>query len=462
MWTYIHKDHLSGYLEKYPMLTEFIDFISLLSMKDSIFLPRLFYKNFPHNNLVMYPGKKQINPQPINITFTGTLREKQVKAVTSLYKTINDPKFLGGIGKMPPGFGKTVISVFIASQLGLKTCVIIDNSQLIKQWIESFTMFSNLTLDDIGLIKQDIMTVEKPVVIASAQSLMSKMKKDFTKIFETIDIARFGLVIFDEVHCTSSSEMFAKTSVLFRTKNILGLSATPFQFGIAEILMKNTIGEVIYETNEYELTPKYYFIYYNSGLAKEPSGWKRKSDQADVTIADRMSRLRDYIKSKSYYNSVIHKSIVYLNLITTYTTNLLKKDHRIIIMCATKIQVQIISKSLTDSGIEHRRFYGEETIIDKDNDKVLVVTYSFCNKGFDMKTLSALILACPLSGKKGIIQVVGRILRTFEGKNEPLVLDLIDLDFPLMFMPEVKRKKNTISEEFNNCQILEYNATGSK
>ena len=77
--------------------------------------------------------------------------------------------------------------------------------------------------------------------------------------------------------------------MLFRTKNILGLSATPFQTGSAEILMKNTIGEVIYETNEYDLKPRYYMVYYDSDLGQRDGG----------KYSRRLLRVNDYIKRKA-------------------------------------------------------------------------------------------------------------------------------------------------------------------
>jgi len=78
------------------------------------------------------------------------------------------------------------------------------------------------------------------------------------KNFGLIDSAKIGLVIYDEVHNTSSSSKFAKASLLFRTKNFLGFIGDTIQSGIAEILMKNTIGEIIYETKHYELKPNIY------------------------------------------------------------------------------------------------------------------------------------------------------------------------------------------------------------
>jgi len=401
--------------------------------------------NFPSNRLMRYDGKKIVAPGKTNFKFTGVLRTNQVPIVETIFKHLSMNNHVNGIIRARPGIGKTVVAIYVAAQMGVKTCVIVDNTSLLEQWIKAIFDFTTLTENDIGIVKQKLTVTNKPVTIAMCQSLLSKIKGNIQSAFEFIDESQFGLVFYDEVHSTSSSEKFAKVSLLFRTKNILGLSATPFQTGSAEILMKNTIGEVIYETNEYDLKPRYYMVYYDSDLGQRDGG----------KYSRRLLRVNDYIKRKALYNKLIVESEVYLNLIGNYTKNLLKNEHRTIIICFTKKQVTSISERLTQFGVVNRRYYGEEQEIDKENDKVLVVTYSFCGKGFDMKSLSALIYATPLAGKKSLIQTCGRILRDYEGKRQPVVIDLVDMSFPFMSLKEVKKKTKIISDEFQ-IPIIEH------
>ena len=292
------------------------------------------------------------------------------------------------------------------------------------------------------IIKQKLNVTNKPVTVAMCQSLLSKLKGNIKSTFEFVDESRFGLVFYDEVHSTSASENYAKASLLFRTMNIIGLSATPFQTGAQEILMKNTIGELIYETTEYEVTPRYFMVYYDSGLGNpETTPGKKK-------YFNMLMRINDFIRRKAMYNKIIVNSEIYLNMIATYTRNLLSNDHRIIIICFTKNQVKTISERLDQYGVANRRYYGEERELDKKNDKVLVVSYSFCGKGFDFAELSALIFATPLAGKKAIIQTTGRILREADGKKQPIVVDPVDMAFPFMSLKDVKIKSKVIQDEF--------------
>jgi len=337
---------------------------------------------------------------------------------------------------------KTVVSTYIAAKLGLKTCVIIDNENLMRQWVEAFIKFTDLKPEEIGLIKGKHFVVDRPVVIATVQTLLSKIKTDMHKNFQLMDAARFGLVFYDEVHNTSSSSKYAKASLLFRTRNFLGLSATPFQSGIAEILMKNTIGEVIYETKHYDLKPIYILNYYDSKLSGKYSYV--------------LGRMPDYIKRKAFYNSIITKSSEYLKIILRLVKQRLSEGHTVLILVFTKAQIKLISDGLEADHIDHRRFYGDEKdALDKATVKVVIATYSYAGKGFDFEQLSSLILGTNLAGKKSLIQVIGRILRAAtEGKIKmtPVVDDLIDIGFPSLFLPDVKNKKAVITNEFG-CEI---------
>jgi len=71
---------------------------------------------------------------------------------------------------------KTVISTFIAAKLGLKTCIVIDNENLLQQWVQAFLTFTDLKPEEIGLIKGKHFVIDKPVIIATVQTLLSKIK----------------------------------------------------------------------------------------------------------------------------------------------------------------------------------------------------------------------------------------------------------------------------------------------
>lgn len=439
MWTCIPNNEIDSFFKEYDSLQDIAHDIFLYSANGLVFVPRLFYKNYPKHTKVLEYSEN--NFQKVKFKFTKELRENQIPIVETLLKMFYKNKQINGIIKLPPGIGKTVMAIYLASKLELKTLIIVDNDNLLKQWIKAFIEFTDLQPKDIGIIKQKFMITTTPVSISLVQTLVSQIKRNMKKIFKTIDSAGYGLIIYDEVHSTSSAPKFAKASLLFRTKNILGLSATPFQTGAAEILMKNTIGDIIYETKSYELKPTYIINYYNSNLSN--------------IYSTKLLKINDYIKKKAFYNSILVKSETYFKVIIDLVKKRLNEGHVILILCLTKEQVRQISNKLTEEGIENKKFYGDEKKdFDKSSTKVLIVTYAYAGKGFDFEQLSCLILATNLSGKKSLIQVIGRILRKHSSKLPPIVDDLIDLDFPTFLLPEVRFKKSIIVSEFK-CNIIE-------
>lgn len=436
MWSVIYKKDLEKVTQQYEILSENLERILLLETSDAYVVPRYLTNFYPSEYIQFYYGKNDRNFPKTKIKFVKTLKEKQVPIVESVIKKYQKQSYVNGIIKAQPGIGKTVMSIYLAAKLGFKTCIVIDSDVLLKQWIREIYKFSNLTENDIGIIKGNMMTVDRPICIAMVQTLVSKIKKNFSKIYKEIDAGDFGLVVYDEVHSTSASEKFSKSSILFRTKNILGLSATPFHNHIQEVVMKSVVGDIIYETKDYDSIPKYDLVYYHSNIPQK-------------TLNGALYRIKDYIRLKSFYNSLLTTN-EYLETIRILTDELLADGHIILIMVVTVKQVTMISEYLEKHGIPNRRYYGNEREeLEYGVHKVIIGTRSFCGKGFDHDEFTSLILGSTLAGKKSLIQVVGRILRKSHN-NPPVVKDLIDLSFPQLFMNEVKIKKSIISGEFNS------------
>jgi superfamily II DNA or RNA helicase len=367
LWTYVKKDEVENFLDNHTDLREFFNDLILHETPDAYFLPRLFSKNYPSKHLNVFEGKQDSYvPENININFKGELREKQHLLVNKVLDIYNKNGYINGIAKSYPGSGKTVMSVYLAAKLKVKTLIIVDKQELMKQWIKAFLEFSDLTIDDIGIIQQKHFGVDRPVIIAMGQTLQSHLKKGIKEAFASLDKSKIGLVIYDEVHTTSSAPVFSRISLLFRTRNILGLSATPFHTGLSEVLMKNTIGDVVYETKNYDLKPEYKLLFYKSNL-----------DQKKIYL---MSKMTDFIQRKSIYNKFIVDSPNYINLILDQTKKMRDLGHRIIIICFTKAQIMKLSETFDNHGLEHKRFFGDEHDIDH-TENILIATYSFAGKG---------------------------------------------------------------------------------
>lgn len=442
MWSTINKIDFGKFLELYPTLIYFQEEIALYSNETSIFLPRYFYKTFKTEQYITFVEDSKWKPQTFDwVVFNGKLYDNQIKLIEPILDRINSNSKVGVI-KARPGAGKTVVGIYLAVKTQKRTLIIIDNSNLLQQWKESILQFTNLKEENIGHIQGNIFNVtnKTPIVICMVQTLVSKIKRNIKQIYLKIRDAGFDLVLFDECHKSSTGPKYATAALLLNTKNIIGLSATPFVQSLHKLMLENTIGKTIVEDKKYDLIPKIFFVKYDSELTK--------------SYGSRIIYSNDFIRQRAMFNKAIVKSDTYFQVIFELTKTLVADGHRVIIMAFTKNQVQQISNCLTTNNIQNRQFYSQEREIDKEHDIVLVATYSFASHGFDFIPLSALILATPLSGKKSLIQCAGRILRSNKNKKSPVVYDMIENGFSGLFLRDIPTKKKIFKEEFN-CETEE-------
>jgi len=82
-----------------------------------------------------------------------------------------------------------------------------------------------------------------------------------------------------------------------------------------------------------------------------------------------------------------------------------------------------------------------DAIADRDpNDGIiLVATGSYLGEGFDWPELDTLFLAFPLAFKGRVVQYVGRLLRTHEGKHRVELHDYVDSRIPVLDRMHTKR-----------------------
>lgn len=445
-WTYIKREHYEDYLNQYNILKQYKEDIILKDFGEVLFLPKLFLYNYKSQYLVKYLGQRVIQPQIIDgIEFNGNLRQEQINAFNAIVESYKRSNRINGIIKLATGTGKTVLGIYLSAITKLKTIIIVDNEDLMNEWEETIYSFTNLTKQNVGIIKGNkIDIINKSIVLASSQTLVSKLKNDFENFFLLFDSAGFALAIFDECHTTSATINSSKINVLLRTDNILGLSATPYHKDLPEILMKNTVGEVIYDMKNKEIIPSFNIVYYQSEITKNKKAFV-------------ISKLPDLIQQRSLYNKLITKCEKWSNTTVKLVKHCLNKNHDVIIVCLTKEQVIEISNKLSSNMITHRRYYGDEREIDKINDNCIVVTYKFCGKGFNMPKLTAAIITTPISGKKSTPQLIGRVLRPQDEEREREIFDLYDLSLPYFMAPEFNRKKYIVKNEYPGLEINEIN-----
>ena len=170
----------------------------------------------------------------------------------------------------------------------------------------------------LHLMRGEIFDIDgKKIIIGMVQTFCSRVQRDDVNDFY-IKIRDLGInfVLYDECHHSTSGPKYALSSLMINTKNIVGLSATPYHVGLQNFLMTGTVGQVISDTNSYEIKPTVNILKFHSRM-----------DKKAISSVYRMS---DMLKQRAKYNSLITDSATYRQLIVNLNTNLLQKGHRVI------------------------------------------------------------------------------------------------------------------------------------
>ena len=82
--------------------------------------------------------------------------------------------------------------------------------------------------------------------------------------------------------------------------------------------------------------------------------------------------------------------------------------------------------------------------------KYLFATYSLCKEGLDIPRLERLYMASPVKDYTVVVQSIGRIARTFEGKAKPICYDFVD---DIAYLVKSYKKRCTTYRK-NGCYFV--------
>lgn len=372
-----------------------------------------------------------------NMIFQGTLREQQKEPVNNFIAAAEDPLKRGGIISVPCGFGKTIMSVYIACHFKKKTLFVSHKdflNQQFKKTVEDFVPTAK-----IGIIKQSKVDVQnKEFVIASLQSLA--MREYDNNIFK-----EFGLVIIDEVHHLGA-EVFCRAFRKLNISMILGLSATLNRKDGMRKVFEYFIGKSVYklvknEKIEVDVCIHKYFdtnIEYSRNLQM----WNGKPN-----IAGMITNICSYQPRTLYIINVIKEIIKK------------EKNRKILILSERRKQLTDIENYIkTDKDITTTIGYyvggmTQSSLDESAQSQIILATYQMASEGMNIPTLNTAIFASPISD---IQQSIGRILREKPSERQyiPLCIDIFD-DFSVFVRKAYTRIKYYNSKKYNTKYFME-------
>ena len=362
---------------------------------------------------------------PDRWTFAGSIRPAQVEVVDAYLK----PAAHDGMICLQTGGGKTVCALYIASQLKVKTLIIVHNTFLKDQWEDRIKAFlPNVT---IGHLQGETADVDKDIVIAMIQSISMK---DYPK--ETF--RGFGLTVIDECHHIAS-EVFVQAFQKITSKHMLGLSATPDRKDGLMYVIEWFLGPILYKSESGDKVDDLVRVEF---YKHEPPDIEFNrillNTQGVMNVAGMVNKLAEF-KPRTDMVVKILKDI------------LESEPDRQILVLSDRVQHCKDIMALLDPAIA--AILAQNVASSKRTEfcsskKILIATYSMCKEGFDVASLNTLVMATP---RPDIDQIVGRILRTEKSKRtvHPLIVDIVDSTFRRQFQTRLKlyKDRNYVVEE---------------
>lgn len=339
----------------------------------------------------------------INVNFNGELRNRQQIIADKFINYIKKGNY-GGLLDLYTGAGKTVLALWLLTQLKRKTLIIVHKGFLLEQWIERIEQY--IPDAKIGRIQGQIIDIDdKDIVIGMLQSL--SMKEYPENMF-----SQFGLTIIDEVH-HMSAEVFCKALENIVTMYQIGLSATMDRKDGLTKVFKMFLGDVIHKEKS------------NSddhNIIVKAINFKSNDENFNECEYD----IRGNIKYSTMISKLCnfnHRSEFILNLIIDELKE--NTNQQIMILSQFKDLLIYLFKAFNHKNICNIGYYiggmKKQDLKETETKQIILATYGMASEGLDIKTLNTLVLATPLSD---VEQSVGRITRMKHDRQ--LVIDIID------------------------------------
>jgi len=357
-------------------------------------------------------------PETLKLKFNGELTANQERAMNEILRHES------GVLVAPPGAGKTVMGCYAVARRNLPTLILSHRKPILDQWRAQLKRMLGLKPRQIGQVGGGRKRSTGIVDLAMIQSL--KRMEDLREFF-----SRYGFILVDECHVLPavSFEQYVKQAPV---RYILGLTATPIRRDGLQDLIFMQCGPLRYrmaETKEGLETT----------LKIRPTNFRFEQANEEFSIQEIFRALaQDEARNRMVVEDV---------------TQAFAEGRKCLVLSQRKEHCHRLVELLKEAGKSPKLLTGdmgkkERTAIlqgvmeaASDAEILLVATGQYLGEGFDCPKLDTLFLAFPISFKGKLIQYLGRIQRSHEGKKDAIVYDYLDDFVPVLKKMAWRRQK---------------------
>lgn len=320
------------------------------------------------------------------VDFAGQLTELQQEVYKEAMRDLREQRSC--IISMQCGLGKTILSLYIANKLKLKTMIFIHRIVLIKQWIESIEK----VLPGLKIQVCDSSNAPEPEYDMYIMNMLN-VGKIIPSQYENAGI---NTLIIDEAHICCAETM-SKCLLYICPDYLIALTATPNRKDGLDKVLDVYFGE-------------------NRIIRKIKRPHNVIKIQTNFEIEAKTNK-----QGKLDWNSVINSQSINDER-NEFICDILQyySDKTWIVLCKRVTHVKILRDKLQRRGENICTLVGNEQSYDP-NARILVGTFSKCGVGFDKADLNAMMLASDIVDFE---QIHGRVFRRVD--NIPLFIDIVD------------------------------------
>tara|TARA_B100001113_G_C21108440_1_gene622028 strand:- start:990 stop:2267 length:1278 start_codon:yes stop_codon:yes gene_type:complete len=332
-----------------------------------------------------YEIKDKRNNIPIEpIDFKFTLRDSQ----QSVYDEVKDSCIINAW----VSWGKTFTALAIANKLQQKTLIVTHTLALRGQWEKEIQKVFGVTAGVIGSGKFE---TNSPFVVGNVQTLYRNIDKI---------VSEFGTIILDEMHHVSSPT-FTRIVDASKARYKIGLTGTMQRKDGRHVVFRDYFSSTVFKPpKENYLTPRVDIIH---------SGIRFLDGNVDWA-----SRINALAYDWEYQNTMAMLAASYA-----------AKGHKVLLVSDRVDFLKSCARLVGDTAVcvtgdvphEERGKLIKQIFTDKD---ILFGTQSIFSEGISLDCLSCLILGTPVNNEPLLTQLIGRVIRMYDGKPQPVIVDI--------------------------------------
>lgn len=323
-----------------------------------------------------------------------------------------------GILQSPAGSGKTQMGIAMAVILGRRTLWLTHTKDLLTQSKERAEQYMSPSLT--GTITEGKVQIGKGITFATVQTMCNLNLAQYRDMWDTI--------IVDECHRVAGSPtavtQFSKVLNSLAARHKYGLSATVHRADGMIAATYALLGNVVYEVPKSAVAEKIMTV----TIKPRPTGLGLSREFLDTDGTIIYAKLVSYLAESDERNKLIAADLA------------ANADHYCLILSDRLAHLELLMKSLpptlraqavmvdgkmTSKKAKQLRAQALEDMR-QGKKRYLFATYALAKEGLDIPRLDRLFLTTPQKDSAVVTQSVGRVARTCEGKDDPLVYDYVD------------------------------------